>query len=486
MTAEGRSKEAPGGTIRILFCTPEVSPFSGTGGLGEVSGSLPAALNGLADNKIECRVISPLYGNISDEYRKDMKFLGCKDIPVSWRMKYMGVFSLKRGSVIYYFIDNEEYFKRDGLYGYYDDCERFAFFSRAVFESIEFTGFIPDIMHANDWQTALVPVYQDAIYHRQFMSTIFTIHNIEYQGYYGTEVISDVIGLPAGAEHLLEFNGGANLIKGGIDTANVITTVSPTYADELSYPFFAYGLDGIINRAKHKMTGILNGIDTKIYDPAHDRYTAAPYSARSTAGKKTCKEAMIADAGLPDSGTPLVAVISRLVAAKGIDLIRGTMDGLLGGRDFQLIILGTGDYEYEDYFRYLESKYPDRVRAYITFNSSLSHKLYSASDIFLMPSKTEPCGLSQMIAMRYGTVPVVRATGGLRDSVLDCTLGDGTGFVFENYDMASFADAMLRALALYNDKSSWNALVKHDLKQDFSWKKSALEYVKLYERTAQK
>ncbi|MDD7408865.1 MAG: glycogen/starch synthase [Anaerovoracaceae bacterium] len=486
MIKKDKTKTPAKDALRVLFCTPEVTPFSGTGGLGEVSGSLPAALNRLTEKNIDCRVISPLYGSISQEYRKDMEFLGYKDIPVSWRSKYMGVFSLRRGGVTYYFIDNEEYFKRDGQYGFYDDCERYAFFSRAVFESIDFTGFIPDIIHANDWQTALVPVYQDAIYHRRFLSTIFTIHNIEYQGYYGTEVIGDVIGLPAGADHLLEFNGGANLIKGGIDTANIVTTVSPTYADELSYPFFAYGLDGIVNSAKHKMTGILNGIDVKTYDPEHDKMIAATYSAADISGKSTCKKSMLREAGLPDDGAPLVSMISRLVPAKGIDLVRGTIEGMLSQADFKLIVLGTGNQEYEDFFRYLESKYPDKVRAFITFNSQLSHKLYSASDIFLMPSKTEPCGLSQMIAMRYGTVPVVRATGGLRDSVSDCTMGEGTGFVFENYDMSSFADALSRAISLYGNKKSWEALVRYDLKQDFSWNRSALEYMKLYERAAQK
>ncbi|MGI6206419.1 MAG: glycogen synthase [Anaerovoracaceae bacterium] len=486
MTPADSSKASAKDALRVLFCTPEVTPFSGTGGLGEVSGSLPEALNKLTTTDIDCRVISPLYGSISENYRKDMKFLGYKDIPVSWRRKYMGVFSLEYGGTTYYFIDNEEYFKRDGQYGYYDDCERFAFFCRAVFESIEFTGFIPDIMHANDWQTALVPVYQDAVYHREFMPTIFTIHNIEYQGYYGKEVINDVIGLPEGADHLLEFSGGANLMKGGISTATVVTTVSPTYAGELSYPFYAYGLDGIINSARNKMTGILNGINVQTYDPQNDKLIEAQYSPRAISGKHKCKSAMLKEAGLPDSGAPLISIISRLVPAKGIDLIRGTIEGLLNADSFSLIVLGTGYREYEDFFRYLESKYPDRVRAYITFNTGLSHKLYSASDIFLMPSRTEPCGLSQMIAMRYGTVPVVRATGGLRDSVRDCTLGDGTGFTFENYDMASFADAFSRAVSLYGDKKSWNALVKYDMKQDFSWKSSALKYAELYKNTAQR
>ena len=463
--------------IKILYVSPEAVPFSGTGGLGDVAGSLPRALN--RKKGFECRVITPLYKR-GDEYRAKMKFLGHKDIPVSWRQKYMGVFELKHNGVIYYFIDNEEYFKRDGTYGFYDDCERFAFFSRAVYECLDFIDYVPDIIHANDWQTSLVPIYQDAIYHREFMKTVLTIHNIEYQGQYGREVIGDVLGLPQGSEHLVEFEGGVNLLKGGITTANYVNTVSPTYAQQLHDPFFAHGLQNVISENAYKMRGILNGIDTVLYDPEKDDLIAKQYSKKDPSGKAECKKALQEELDLPVKDVPMITMISRLVAHKGVDIIRDSIEGIIQNNDVQFVLLGTGDHEYEEFFRYLEGKYRSQVRSLILFNRAMSHKVYAAGDILLMPSKSEPCGLSQMIACRYGNVPLVRATGGLNDSIKDCTLGDGNGFVFGDYTADALYHTMDKAVKMYSNKEDWAKLVKHDLGEDFSWSNAATHYTEMY------
>ena len=464
--------------IKILYVSPEAVPFSGTGGLGDVAGSLPRALN--RKKGFECRVITPLYKSVGDEYRAKMKFLGHKDIPVSWRQKYMGVFELKHNGVIYYFIDNEEYFKRDGTYGFYDDCERFAFFSRAVYECLDFIDYVPDIIHANDWQTSLVPIYQDAIYHREFMKTVLTIHNIEYQGQYGKEVIGDILGLPQGAEHLVEFQDGVNLLKGGITTANYVNTVSPTYAQQLHDPFFAHGLQNVISENAYKMRGILNGIDTVLYDPEKDDLIAKQYSKKDPSGKAECKKALQEELDLPVKDVPMITMISRLVAHKGVDIIRDSIEGIIQNNDVQFVLLGTGDQEYEEFFRYLEGKYRSQVRSLILFNRAMSHKVYAAGDILLMPSKSEPCGLSQMIACRYGNVPLVRATGGLNDSIKDCTLGDGNGFVFGDYTADALYHTMDKAVKMYSNKEDWAKLVKHDLGEDFSWSNAATHYTEMY------
>ena len=470
-------KEEP---LKVLYVSPEVVPFAGTGGLGDVAGSLPKTINSNDAFGVECRVILPLYRKVDQKYRDEMKFLGYSYIPVSWRSKYMGVFELNYEGTIYYFIDNEEYFGRDGLYGYFDDCERFTFFSRAVFESIQFTGYEPNIIHANDWQTAMVPVYQDALYHLKYVTTIFTIHNVEYQGAYSSAVIGDLLGLPDGAAHLVTFGDHVNLMKGGIDTANLFTTVSPTYAQELKDPANAFGLDEIVRSHDYKMRGILNGIDTKLYDPATDKIIPKNYSTSDLSGKAVCKSELQSSLMLPIRNVPLISVISRLVPAKGIDLIREMIDDLLYNNDVQFILLGNGNHEYEDFFHGLEDRHRDKARCLIMFDRDISHRLYAGSDIFMMPSRSEPCGLSQMIACRYGTVPVVRKTGGLADSIQDCTLGDGSGFVFENYDSASLSEAVHKAIALYYRQDDWKQLMKHDMTIDFSWKAAAQEYVDMY------
>lgn len=427
----------------------------------------------------------PLYQSVDQQYRDKMEFVGDTEVTLAWRKQYVGLFRLEINSTIYYFIDNEYYFNRDALYGYYDDCERFAFFSKAVFEAIDLMNFIPDIIHANDWQTALIPIFQNVIYHREFMKTIFTIHNVQYQGSYGTDVLNDVLGMPEDTYHIVEFEGNVNLMKGGIESANIVTTVSPSYAEELKLPENAYGLHNIIIRNQHKLRGILNGIDTEKYDPENDKYISHHYSASSISGKSEDKKALQQLAGLAvRDDVPLMAIISRLVDHKGTDLVIDSIDRLLD-EDAQFIVLGTGDKKYEDFFKELAGRRPDRAAAFIQFSNELSHTVYAGADILLMPSKSEPCGLSQMIACRYGTVPVVRETGGLKDSIQDCTLGSGSGFVFRDYDPNTFYNVVKSAIDRYHERNNWDQLVKYDLGLDFSWKNSAQVYKAMYKELLQ-
>lgn len=331
--------------INILFASPEVMPFAGTGGLGEVAGSLPAAVNALTAGEIDCRVIMPLYGSVREEFRHQMKNLGHTEIPVAWRSQYMGIFELEYEGVIYYFVDNEFYFKRDRIYGFGDDCERFSYFSRAIVESAQLTGFEPDIIHANDWQTALVPVFCKTLCKDKDYKTVFTVHNVEYQGRYGYDMQQDCIGLPEEDEYLLRMGGDINLMKGAIYSADRFTTVSPNYAVELTYAISAFGLHEVVQRNLSKMQGILNGINTVAYDPGNDPYIAAAYSASDLSGKRKCKSALQKQLGLPERDVPLVTMISRLVAPKGIDLIAEMMDDFLDDNDIQFVMLGTGDKE---------------------------------------------------------------------------------------------------------------------------------------------
>lgn len=456
-------------------------PFCGTGGLGEVAGSLPREVNRLKDSEVECRVIMPLYGSVKEEFRREMKFLGHVDIPVAWRSQYMGIFELEKDGVIYYFVDNEYYFKRDSLYGFGDDCERFSYFSRAVIESSAVTGFEPDIVHANDWQTALSVVFAKAIYPEKKLRTVFTVHNVEYQGRFGTDVLGDCIGLKEEDNGILMKDGDVNLMKGAIECSSKFTTVSPTYAKELTYPVSAFGLDGVIRDNEYKMFGILNGIDTVAYDPGNDAYIAAAYSAENLTGKKKCKRDLQRSLGLPESDAPVITFISRLVAPKGVDIIADMMDGLLETEDVQFVMLGTGDEKYENYFRQLQDRYPDKVRSLIEFNTATAHRIYAGGDIFIMPSRSEACGLAQMISCRYGNVPVVRLTGGLADSIHEWNGTKGNGFTFYDFNGSELAFALGRALDLYSHKIKWRALVRHILDEDFSWAKAAEIYHRMYE-----
>ncbi len=470
--------------MKVLYAASEALPFIASGGLGDVAGSLPQALR---KRLIGCRVVLPMYDTIKQELKDTMKFITHISVPVAWRRQYCGIFEAKHNGVIYYLIDNQYYFKRDTIYGHYDDAERFAFFSRAVLEIIPYIDFKPDIIHCNDWQTALTPVYYSAMYANspgyENIKTIFTIHNIQYQGIYGKELLEDVLGIPADKASLLEYDGCINFMKGAIECADRVTTVSPSYADEILDPWYSHGLDSILNERRYKLSGILNGIDTVGYDPATDKCIEKNFSADDASGKKADKEALQREMGLPvKPGVPVIGMVTRLVSHKGLDLVKGILDELLATSEMQLVVLGSGDYEYESYFRWIAEKYPDKVGLRIGFVPELARKIYAGADMFLMPSKSEPCGLSQMVALRYGTVPIVRETGGLRDSITDCGDGKGNGFTFKSYNAHDMLDAIRRALTLYYN-GDWNELVLRALSCDFSWGRSANAYIRLYKDT---
>ena len=467
--------------MKVLYASSEAMPFMMSGGLGDVAGSLPQALR---KRLIGCRVVMPLYDTIRQELKDKMKFITHISVPVAWRRQYCGIFEAKANGVIYYLLDNQYYFKRDTIYGQYDDAERFAFFSRAILEIIPYIDFKPDIIHCNDWQTALTPVYYSAMYANspgyENIQTVFTIHNIQYQGMYGKEILEDVLGIPYDKANLLEYDGCVNFMKGAIECANKVTTVSPSYADEILDPWYSFGLDNILNERRFKLCGILNGIDTVSYDPETDKQIRANYSAGDSSGKKLDKEDLQQCMGLPvRDDVPVVGMVSRLVSHKGLDLVKEIADELLSTSEMQLVVLGSGDYEYENFFRGLAARYPDKVGIRIGFVPELARKIYAGSDMFLMPSKSEPCGLSQMVALRYGSVPIVRETGGLRDSVTDCGDGKGNGFTFKSYNAHHMLDAIRRALTVYYN-GDWSALTDRALNCDFSWGRSANQYIKLY------
>lgn len=469
---------------KILFAASECTPFISTGGLAEVIGSLSKSL--AQDEEYDVRVVLPLYSDIRGDYRQRFAYLGNINVPLGWRNQYCGIFSYEESGVTFYFLDNEYYFRRGGCYGYYDDGERFAFFSRAVMEILGFLQFYPDVLHCHDWQSALAAIYLKTIYcHRREYSLIravFTIHNIEYQGKYSLDVLEDLFGISNDYRYLLEFDGCANLMKAAIECSETFTTVSPTYAEEIKRAEYAHGLQGEVERNAFKLRGILNGIDVKSYDPATDPALFAPYSAENPAGKEVCKAELQKMLGLPvRENVPVVAMISRLVAHKGLDLVRAAIEELLAD-DVQFVLLGTGDSEYESYFKDLANRYKGKAVSIIAFNGDLSRKIYSGADIFLMPSKSEPCGLSQMIASRYLTVPVVRETGGLYDSIKPYGAG-GNGFTFAAYNAGDMLYVLREAVSLYKNKPEWQKLMIKAGTTDFSWQRSAEEYKKLYTDT---
>ena len=474
-----KSKKAAPEKKKILFVGSEVLPFAATGGLGEVLGSLPKALAARGDYDV--RVMMPYYSDIGEQYRNSAKYLCNYNVGLSWRNLYCGLFELKQDNVTYYFIDNEYYFHRDGLYGFYDDGERYAFFCKAVMDSFYFIDFMPDIIHANDWQTALIPIYNNSKYHYD-IKLIFTIHNIEYQGQYDLKILPTVFDLPPEAGAYVEYEGCINLVKGAIETSDCVTTVSESYAKELEDPAFAHGLQDMIKKNNWKTRGILNGIDAEGYDPATDIAIAHNFTSTDFSGKVQDKLELQRLAGLrEDAGVPVIAIISRLVAHKGLDLITKAMENIVRNCEVQLVVLGKGDRKYEDYFIWLQNQYNGKVSAMITYNKDLSRKVYAGADMFLMPSKAEPCGLSQMIACRYGTVPIVRETGGLRDSIVDCSYGEGNGFTFADYNPDDMANAIYRAIDLYyNNPEGWDKLRKYISTIDFSWAKSADKYDEMY------
>lgn len=470
----------------VLFVASEANPYLGSGGLADVIGSLPKTL--AANGKYDVRVVMPLYGDISDKYRSQMRFLMNFNVPLAWRNQYCGVFTLKADGVTFYFIDNEYYFKRSGLYGFYDDGERFAYFSKAALEMMVHLDYYPEILHCHDWQTALSVIYLKTLYANRYgydhIKALFTIHNIEYQGKYGYDCLGDLFGLPESVKPALDYDGCLNLMKGAIQFSDRFSTVSRMYANEIKNPFFAHGLQYAICENEFKLTGILNGIDETVYNPETDEKLFRNYSAEDTSGKAVCKKELQKMLGLPEKDdAPLISIISRLVPAKGLDLVKCVIEELLA-ENVQVVILGKGESDYEDYFRMLAERYSGKCRAIIAYNKDLASKIYSASDIFLMPSKQEPCGLSQMIACRYGAVPVVRATGGLFDSISpynnDMRNG-GNGFVFGNYNAHEMLYVIKDAVYTFGNKDEWRGIIKRAMTTDFSWKKSSGEYEKLYD-----
>ena len=466
--------------MKVLFAASEALPFAMSGGLADVAGALPKALR---RRLVGCRVIMPLYSTISEELKAKMKFICHITVPVSWRRQYCGVFEAHVDGVIYYLLDNQYYFKRDGLYGYYDDAERYAFFSRAVLEVIPYIGFTPDIIHCNDWQTAMIPVYLSEMYKADKryanIKTVFTIHNIQYQGKYGMELYGDVLGLPEGRESIVEYDSCVNLMKGAIQCSDKVTTVSPTYSREILTPYYSHGLDEILKQFTYKLTGIVNGIDTDVYNPETDKALFKNYTADTVADKAINKKELQKQMGLPQKAVPVIGMVTRLVKHKGLDLVKCVFEELLKA-DLQFVILGSGEWEFETFFYEMAKKYPDKVALKLGFDAVLAHRIYAGADMFLMPSQSEPCGLAQMVALRYGTVPIVRSTGGLNDTISDSGDGKGNGFTFSDFNAHDMQNAVWRAIGGYGDEKGWDMLRVRCMKCDNSWGSSARMYIGLY------
>lgn len=466
--------------MKILFAASEAVPYAASGGLADVAGSLPKAI---AAKGHSCAVVIPLYKSIDEETRNEMEFVKNITVDVSWRKQYCGIFRLERDGVTYYFIDNEYYFCREGMYGFYDDCERFVFFDRAVLEMIRYIGEKPDVLCCNDWQTALIPVYYNVYYRYQQgydrIKTVFTIHNIEYQGKYGKEVLNELMGIPSYNAGLLEYDGAINMLKGAVECADKLITVSPSYAWEILDPWYAHGLDRILVTKQYKLKGILNGIDTDVYDPEKDPYVAGNFGIGNMKGKAKCRQMLHDSLGFTDNGEPVVGIVTRFVKHKGIDLIRCVFEEIVRS-GVKFAVLGSGDRMYEDFFVEMARRYPDRVAVSVGFIPELSHKIYAGADMFLMPSQSEPCGLAQMISMRYGTIPIVRETGGLRDTVRDNGGTDGNGFTFKTYNAMDMLDAVWRAKQVYKDKKAWSKLMERAMKCDNSWSSSADIYIETF------
>ncbi|MDE7452848.1 MAG: glycogen synthase [Clostridia bacterium] len=463
---------------KILFVASESTPFIATGGLAEVIGSLSKSL--AATGRYDVRVVIPLYSDIKWEYREKFTYLGNLYVHLAWRNQYCGIFTYEKDGVTFYFIDNEFYFKRPGCYGYFDDGERFAFFSKSVLEIMPFLNFYPDVMHCHDWQAALAAIYLKTNYcfrqEYQFIRALFTIHNIEYQGQYSLDLLCDLFDIYGQYQYLVEYKSSINLMKGAIECCERFSTVSPRYAQEIKDPYFAHGLDPIIRRNEFKLCGILNGIDDVSYNSELDNHLYRNFTADNFENKAVCKSGLQEILTLPvKPETPIISMVTRLVSHKGLDLVTNIIEELLQD-DVQFVLLGTGDAHFEGYFKDLAKRYPDKMSANIVFNGDLSRKIYSGSDIFLMPSKSEPCGLSQMIACRYGTVPIVRETGGLYDSIKPLE----NGYTFANFNAHDMLHVIREALADYKNKSKWEKIMYRAATSDFSWNHSARDYENLY------
>ena len=478
--------------MKVLFVAAEAVPFAKTGGLADVAGSLPKALK--ADG-VDVRVIMPKFGKIAEEYRNNMEHVYDGELPVAWRSKFVGLDKYELDGVTYYFVDNEEYFNREGFYGYDDDAERFSFFCRAVLNLLPVMDFWPDVIHTNDWHAGLVNVFlklehmDDERY--QGIKTVYTIHNLKYQGVFPKDIMPDVLGLDWKYFNNgdLEFYDAVNFMKGGIIYADHITTVSRTYANEVQYPYFGEHLDGLLRSRANDLSGIVNGIDYDVYNPATDPFIFKQYDESSLYLKLDNKTELQNRLGLPvDRNIPMVAIVSRLVEPKGMDLVVRMMDEILQHERIQLVVLGTGEKRYEDWFKGLAWRFPKEVSTNIYFSNELAHRIYASADIFLMPSNYEPCGIGQLIALRYGTIPVVRLTGGLRDTVTQYSkyTNEGNGFTFENYNAHEMMYSLKRAISAHDNYEIWHKIQENAVHSDFSWKNSAKEYEALYEELTAK
>lgn len=474
--------------MKILYVSSEAMPFAATGGLGDVVGSLPAAVRAKLGEGADVRAVIPMYPVVKEKFMDYLTFEAECEVPVSWRHQYCGIWSCVRDGVKFYFLDNEFYFKRESFYGSYDDGERFAFFGRAVLEMMAHVGFYPDILHANDWQSALSVIYLKRKYayipDYAGIKAVYTIHNIEYQGIYGFEILSDVFDLAEWDRPVVEYDGCINLSKGAIALADRVTTVSERYAAEILTAYYSHGLSSILWSCRDKLSGIVNGIDTNYYNPSTDPAIKYHYGVKSLQFKSRNKAILQQMCGFEvNRDIPVIAMISRLATHKGFDLVCRVIEEMLQNDSAQFVLLGTGEGTLENYFRGLGERYPDKFCAMIKFDKALSKQIYAGADMFLMPSKSEPCGLSQMIACRYGAVPIVRETGGLADTVKPYNRYDGTGngFSFANYNAHDMMNVIRYAEEIFKDRKSWNALVRTAMETDFTWDASAEKYAKLYE-----
>ena len=471
--------------MRIAMIASEAAPFIKTGGLGDVLQALPAELARIPGNEIY--LFLPYYKRIKYDPGLEAELVTSFTVNLTWRQQYVGLFRHKGGEnePTVYFIDNEFYFCRDGIYGFYDDGERFAYFAKAVLSAMEKLELQPEIIHCHDWQSALVPVYLNAEYRQCFPTarTVFTIHNVEYQGKAGPEFFNEVLGLEDYWRGVCSFDGCVNFMKAAVVRSNLVTTVSETYATELRYPYFAHGLSGILAARGENLRGVTNGIDTGVYDPATDKALPKNYTAATFADKQICKHALQKELGLEPSDAPILSMVTRLAGHKGIDILCYVLRRLLE-REVQLVIVGTGEAKYEHALLSVANEYPGKFSMNLRFDPALASRVYAGSDIYLMPSKSEPCGLSQLIAMHYGTIPIVNATGGLKDTVLPFNpeTGEGRGYTFQSYNGDDFLGAIDRALGdYYENRAAWDRLAKNDMAVDFSWKQPAQKYMEMYE-----
>ena len=472
--------------MKVLFAVSECVPFVKTGGLADVAGALPKELKKLGT---EVHVMLPNYSLISDEFKQSFQFKTSIEVPVGSMNQYCGIYNMELDGITYHFIDNEYYFHRSSLYGQDDDGERFSFFSKAVLECIPHLDFIPDVIHSHDWHTAMVNFLLKFQYRHQPMyaeiKTVFTIHNLQFQGIFSFEKISELLRLDPQYFNMeqLEFFGNVNFMKGGIVSSDIVTTVSPTYKEEIQFPYYGEKLDGLLRKHSDKLIGIVNGIDDSVYNPSVDRDIAVSYDVDTIEGKSENKKALQQYFGLPEKeNTPIIAMVTRLTAQKGLDLVLHVFHEMIED-DVQFIVLGSGDYYYENFLNQMAYEYPDKVKIYIGFNEALAHKVYAGADLFLMPSQFEPCGLGQLIALQYGTIPIVRETGGLNDTVqsYDEKTGNGNGFSFKNLNAHDMLHTVRRALDFYHQNDSWNRLIENAMTQDYSWLQSAKKYNEIYE-----